>query len=403
MGSDCIVPVVEVRNVREHPGASLLSIAEVLGYQVVSGLVEDPDGPMVRYFVKGERDERGRRVPVEEGVATDSERSEAIHYSFRYKEGERGVYFAADTVLTDEWAKEFEVDHLLKTGNRVGRCRLRGEPSFGLVVGIPEGQNWELGQNVADYFSAVKWEPPADKVSAPDAAPYDSEIDPHFIKYTDIQNGLLLYEKFLPGEEIVATEKIHGRNCRIGIANGTFAVGSRTYRKADPFPGNDENTEAALEVYRGLLYWDAIVDPGVRGILYHFHGGEGCNTVIVFGEIYGQGVQSLHYGCKKQRGFRAFDIYVDGNYLGYDEFKAICKTYGVETVPEIHRGPFDLEKIKEVSNGKSTLPGADHIREGVVVRPTKERRDPAISRVILKFVSTEYDLSKHKKKDTTDL
>jgi hypothetical protein len=38
-----------------------------------------------------------------------------------------------------------------------------------------------------------------------------------------------------------------------------------------------------------------------------------------------------------------------------------------------------------------------------VVRPAKERRDPALGRVVLKFISPEYDLSKHKKKDTTDL
>ena len=45
----------------------------------------------------------------------------------------------------------------------------------------------------------------------------------------------------------------------------------------------------------------------------------------------------------------------------------------------------------------------DNIREGVVVRPAVERRDPALGRVVLKFISPEYDLSKHKKKDTTDL
>ena len=69
----------------------------------------------------------------------------------------------------------------------------------------------------------------------------------------------------------------------------------------------------------------------------------------------------------------------------------------------LYQGPFDLEKIKEISNGKSTLPGAQNIREGVVVRTAKERRDPALGRVCLKFIGPDYELSKHKKKDTTDL
>jgi RNA ligase (TIGR02306 family) len=391
MPSDCIVPVVEVRNIREHPNASLLSIVEVLGYQMVTGLVEDPEGPMVRYFVKGERDERGRRIPVEEGVATDSERSEAVRYNFRYKEKDRAVYFPADTVLTDEWAKEFEVDHLLKTGNRVGRARLRGEPSFGLVVEIPEGQNWKLGDNVADYFDATKWQPDPDQETAPDAAPYDSEIDPHFVKYTDIQNGLLLYDKFREGEEVVATEKLHGKNCRVGLVNGTLCVGSRTTRK-DPEKLRNKS-----------IFWPVADDPKVINLLEAVRREKNAKVVILFGEVYGQGVQSLHYGCKKQKGFRAFDIYADGNYFDYSRFKLFCDKYLVETVPLVYRGPFSLEKIKEASVGRSILPGADNIREGVVVRPVVERRDPALGRVCLKFVSTEYDLSKHKKKDTVDV
>jgi RNA ligase (TIGR02306 family) len=326
-----------------------LDLAEVLGYQVVTG--------------KG-----------------------------RWESGMLGVYFPADTILTDEWAKTFEVDHLLKSDNRVGRCRLRGEASFGLVVGIPEGQDWELGQNVADFFDAKKWEPDPDKATAPDAAPYDSEIDPLFVKYTDIQNGLLLYNKFVEGEEVVATEKIHGKNCRIGLVNGTTQVGSRTTRK------NQER--------KGSIFWDAADLHNVRGLLDNIWNDQeafNAKTVIVYGEIYGQGVQSLHYGCNKKKGFRAFDIYVNGDFLDYDTFVEQCKLADVEMAPVLYRGPFDLAKIKEVSNGKSTLPGAKNIREGVVVRTVKERRDPALGRVVLKFISTEYDLSKHKKKDTTDV
>jgi len=401
MPSDCIVPVVEVTNIRIHPNADMLSIAEVLGYQVVSGLVEDPHGPISRAFVSGIRDERGRRIPANgdydhlpEEVQVQCDVVEEVRFSFRYKEGDRGVYFPADTVLTDKWAEEFEVEHLLQTGNRVGRCRLRGEPSFGLVVGLPEGVDWELGRNVADYYSATKWAPPADQETAPDAAPYDSDIDPHFVKYTDIQNGLLLYNKFQEGEEVVATEKIHGRNCRIGLIDGKLVAGSRTTRKQDIPDGG---------LYSDFLFWSPLMNDGVETLLREVQERKNAKTVILFGEIYGQGVQSLHYGCNKKKGFRAFDVYADGNYLDFDEFGALCYDHEVERAPIIYLGPFDLEKIKEISNGKSTLPGANNIREGVVVRPTKERRDPALGRVCLKFISTEYDLSKHKKKDTTDL
>ena len=65
MARSLIVPVVEVRDIREHPQASLLSIVDVLGYQMVTGLVEDPSGPIRRKFVPGIRDAKGKRVPLE--------------------------------------------------------------------------------------------------------------------------------------------------------------------------------------------------------------------------------------------------------------------------------------------------------------------------------------------------
>lgn len=384
MPSSCIVPVVEVRNIREHPGADTLSIVEVLGYQIVTSLVEDQNGPIVRHFA----DDR----PVGHCETTpDGRPTEIRRFRFRYREGEKAVYFAADTVLPDKWVDEFQIRPYVKSGNRIGRARLRGEPSFGMIAEIPPGESWEVGQNVADYYGATKYEPPADKVSSPDAASYDSDIDTLFQKYSNIENGWLLYEKFLPGEEVVATEKLHGKNVRVGLVNDLVCVGSRTERK-DPHKERDRS-----------LFWPVADNPQVDSLLRFVKREMDAKVVIVYGEVFGQGVQSLHYGQKKQKGFRAFDIYVDGDYLNYDRFLACCKVNGVETVPELYRGPFDLAKIKDISNGRSVMPGADHIREGVVVRSVTERRDPALGRVVLKFVSNEYDLSKHKDKDTTDV
>jgi len=59
-------------------------------------------------------------------------------------------------------------------------------------------------------------------------------------------------------------------------------------------------------------------------------------------------------------------------------------------VPVLYRGSYDPVKLKELSNGPSTMPGADHIREGVVIKPVKERYDIKLGRVQLKIVSDDY-------------
>jgi len=60
----------------------------------------------------------------------------------------------------------------------------------------------------------------------------------------------------------------------------------------------------------------------------------------------------------------------------------------MEMVPLLYRGPFDEEKAIELALGDSLL--ADHMREGVVVKPVVERQDPELGRVLLKIVSPRY-------------
>jgi len=61
-----------------------------------------------------------------------------------------------------------------------------------------------------------------------------------------------------------------------------------------------------------------------------------------------------------------------------------------------------MAAIKKLSEGPS-LVGGTHGREGVVVKPVIERDNPAIGRVILKYVGDAYLFGKAAERDTTDL
>ena len=63
---------------------------------------------------------------------------------------------------------------------------------------------------------------------------------------------------------------------------------------------------------------------------------------------------------------------------------------GIPWVPVVYRGAFDLEFLKGLSVGPSLISGVDHIREGIVVKPTKERANLEIGRVQLKLISNDY-------------
>jgi len=396
MASTLVVPVARIGSVKVHSNAAMLCVANVLGYQVVTGLIEDQNGAIVRQFIKGKVDEKGKKFPViiatdgsayfEDRVGTKTpvpiEDVETIKFSFQHKEGDLTVYFPADTILTDEWAAKFNVKSLLKGGNRVGKIALRGEPSFGLVVKLPEGVDWKEGDNVASYFGCSKYEAPI-KTSAGDVSLRDADIDPYFDKFTDIQNGRIFINVFSPGEAVVASEKLHGTCTRIGWVNGHQVAGSMELRRKPP-----ENDD-----YSKSTYWFPWSIPGVAALL-----GELSKTnkvVELFGEVYGHSVQKgFKYDAGGGIGFRAFGLKVNNRFLNWQDFEEACAKFAVPMVPVLYKGPFDMTKIYALAEGSTTI-GEAPLMEGVVVVPEHERVDPKVGRAILKYVSIAYSLSKH--------
>ena len=340
MATPVTVLVSVVENVRLHPNADRLAICDVLGWQMV----------------------------VPRGI---------------YADGDKVVYFPPDTLIPAEWADLWGIRTYLKgkRNDRVGRVNLRGEPSFGLAVRPPEEQDWPVGTNVAEFFGATKFEPPI-RLSVGDAAP----SHPLFHKYTDMENLRNYPQALEKGEEVVCTEKIHGTNCRVGLVEGEEMAGSMELRRAR----RDEDKLATN------TYWFPWTLAGVSDLIHALADRKHAAQIILFGEVYGGSIQSLHYGVPKGGGlgFRAFDILVGGDYLTYDEFAACCGEFGVETAPLLYRGPFSLANVRVASAGATDLDDT-HMREGTVVRPVRERTHPDVGRLILKYLSDEYLLSKH--------
>jgi RNA ligase (TIGR02306 family) len=319
------VSVALIDQVLPHPNADRLEIAHVLGWQCVV-----PKG--------------------------------------KHKEGEKVVYFPPDTVLPEDVSDRFGVTKYLSKG-RIRCAKLRGEPSFGLVV-EPDA-DWQVGANVADAYGATKYEPPV-QVTAGDAAP----DHPLFVRYTDIENMRNFPDILVPGEPVVVTEKIHGTQCRVGMIEGVKMAGSKGLRRKEP------------ESYVSSTYWYPWTLSGVQGMLAWLNSQH--RQVILFGEVFGKKMQSLAYG-QQGLAFRAFDLLANGQYMDYLDFRTLCEEYGVPMVPVLHEGSFSLQSVRHASGGKTTLMDDNaHIREGVVVKPFKERTHPAIGRVILKYVSDEY-------------
>jgi RNA ligase (TIGR02306 family) len=254
----------------------------------------------------------------------------------------------------------------------------------------------EPGDNVMTFLGITKYEPPL----PPDMIGqcFHAEGLPNF----DVEPVEKHMGAFVEGEEIVATEKIHGVCGGFSFfpdradefldqtPSGVFVWSKGMASRGMAFstgPENDSNIyvkqyRKLFEGDSGKLVWQGILSQN--------------EPVHLIGEIVGPGVQNYSYGLK-QAEFLLFDIYVGewrkGRFLNYTEMAELATAMDILTTPLVYAGPYNWSVLIDCTLGKDTLSGT-HIREGVVIRPTVEREDLMLGRVCAKLVSADFKLRK---------
>lgn len=280
-----------------------------------------------------------------------------------------GIYIPVDTIVPQ--IPEFE---FLRDRNfRIKAIKLRGEYSYGLL--IPNRDNLPVGEDVTDRIGIKKYEPPTPIDMTGEAVP-QTEVN-WICVYTDVERYENFPDVFKEQEEVIVTEKIHGSNLRVSRKNDNLFVGGHKWMWKE----TEKN-----------LYWKAIRQNGFDKILLE----RLPDKIVLFGEAYGKKVQKLKYGLDIQK-ILFYDAFYDGRYLDWDEFIKLMNQIGLSEsiVPIIYRGGYDLDMIKNLSTG-NTLLGDYHLKEGVIVKPVKERFDGKLGRVVLKFISPMYETSKER-------
>lgn len=283
-----------------------------------------------------------------------------------HKEGDNVIYIQPDAIIPEDLAVMWDVKQYLGTANRVKSIKLRGEPSHGFIINTLLKEQGDI----SEQLGITKYEPPVtSQLAQEDTAPDHGLFPP----YTDMSN-LRHYPDLMEGEEVVITEKIHGTNSRVGIILGERMAGSHNKRRKEP---EDKSTS---------LYWYPFEIPAINGLLTYLS--REFTQSIVFGELYGK-VQKLKYGSPNQVRWACFDIMVNGHYLDFEQLYTMCDNFEVPMVPVLYTGLFDMDKVKDLSKGITTVSG-DHIREGVVVKTVNEKHHPKNGRMILKYVNDDY-------------
>lgn len=345
-----VVPVT----LEKHPNADKLSIIKVFGY-TVCGNTADWQGATQAAWVPPDS-----LVPV-------------ARPEFNFLWGPDTCRYYADGVKVTQTLRKTSPTHAL-----IRAKKLRGIVSYGLLVPAPADA--KVGDDVSEALEVIHWNPPEPAESlkpggeaAPAPATYSPKYDvDSFQRYAN--------EVFKQGEAVWVTEKIHGANGRwvYTSTDNQFHCGSRTEWKRE-FPLGAEDESVARNLWWKALYATPLLMSWLKA----------HPDMVVYGEVYGQ-VQDLKYGAKPgEVRVAIFDIMnKDGSWLnagvGPDAFPEL------PWVPLVAETVYDFDKLVELAEGPSFVPGAQHFREGIVVKPLCERSHPTIGRVNLKVVSPSY-------------
>ena len=271
---------------------------------------------------------------------------------------------------------------------RIKARKLRGTFSMGLLVRAPVGAR--EGDDLQATFGIDKWLPESEREPAQPnrvkkkvslavrvwfwflrliglAPPKAPSVPVYDIEGIRKHSGVLV-----EGEEVIVREKIHGMNSKFLHTGKRFYVGSRT------------------QFRKGPSAWHTIAERhNLEQKLRNYP------NIVLFGEVFGE-CQDLKYGVPPSEGVRfvAFDALVmnaDGTrkWLSNNDLESFCFGLDIPMAPVLYRGPWKPEMVS-LAEGRSVIPGANHCREGMVIRPVIERTDLRIGRVQLKLAGEMY-------------
>lgn len=285
--------------------------------------------------------------------------------------GDPCVFFEVDAVLPErDWA-----EFMRPRKFRVKTCRLRGQLSQGLAlpVDILDAPGpYPEGHDVTDVLGVVKWEPAA-PLKSPGVIG-TSRFPPQVPKTdeTRVQSAPEVLDE-MRGLPYVATLKVDGMSGTFAVLGGELVVCSRNYALV-PGPDRSASPFFALADRHGLA---ERIPEGFA----------------VQGEVAGPGIQRNRLGLGAPALF-AFDVYsvAEERHLDFDEFTAFCGERGIPTVPVDEVGEsFDFTQEELLEKARGLYPGTANRREGLVIRPRRERRSEVLGgRLSFKVINNEF-------------
>ena len=326
----------------------------------------------------------------------------AITKKGEYQVGDKVVVATTDAVIPQALSDLMEVTNYLRKGQRVRTVKLRGVYSECLLIPFkylaPKSleNNVNEGDDMMEILGITKFEPPVKTVQlSVGGRKIKYHQNPNFKVYYKFPNQKNVPDMFSEEDEVVITRKLHGTNARYGIVRKKrlslwdrvkmlfgnqwvsfdFIYGSHNVEKGSDSQGFYD-TDVWMNVAKKYDIRQKLWDH-VKETYEPFDLTEG---VVIYGEIYGAGIQKNYdYGLTDIK-FAGFDVQVDGEYQPYINETVHFDCLQLPQVELLYQGNWNKEEQdKYVFN--NNIEGTKVPHEGVVVKSVSGNRGK-VSKVI---------------------
>jgi RNA ligase (TIGR02306 family) len=326
----------------------------------------------------------------------------AITKKGEYQVGDKVVVATTDAVIPQALSDLMEVTNYLRKGQRVRTVKLRGVYSECLLIPFKYLAPKSLENNVNDgddmmgILGVTKYEPPIKTVQlSVGGRKIKYHQNPNFKVYYKFPNQKNVPDMFNEEDEVVITRKLHGTNARYGIVRkkklsiwdrvkmffgNQWAAFEYVYGSHNVEKGSDSQGFYDTDV------WKTVANTyDIRGKLWAhvkdtYEPSDLTEGVVIYGEIYGAGIQkNYEYGLTDVK-FAGFDVEVDGEYQPYINETVHFDCLQLPQVELLYQGNWNKEEQdKYVFN--NNIEGTKVPHEGVVVKSVTGNRGK-VSKVI---------------------
>lgn len=327
----------------------------------------------------------------------------AITKKGEYYEGNQVIIATTDAVIPQELSDKMGVTNYLRKGQRVRTVKLRGVYSECLIIpGTYYKEKFLVeGADCMAKLGITKYEPPVKQIQLASGRKIKWRDNQNFHIYYKFPNLKNVSGMFTEEDSVQITRKIHGTNARYGIVRKSKLTFwdklKKFFRIADAWidyeyiygshnceKGSDSQGFYSTDVWRTIAekydikakLWKYVKYRGANNI------GEG---LILYGEIYGAGIQkNYEYGLKDIE-FVGFDLKMQGEYVPTDPAAYVIA--GVMNLPHVqvlYNGIWNQE-IQDQYTFNNFIEGTKVPHEGIVIKHVSGERNK-----VAKVINPDY-------------